>query len=219
MKLVFLSKTRQAGDACSFVFQPVEPVAWTAGQSIRLEIGGEERRFSIVSAPFEQNIAIATRLSDSRFKQLLANLSPSDVIDGYGIEGDFLWETGTSKHVLLASGIGITPYIPMFRQLHHDRRPIAARLVYANRDDEFVFGDELRKLAAGHPELKVDFLPGQRLGRGIIKKYAAELGRSTVYVSGPEAMVREVSEFLLAAGVPETRLRQDLFTGRAGWDG
>ncbi len=202
-----------------FVFGPAEPVDWIAGQSIRLEIGGEERRFSIVSAPFEQHIAIATRPSDSRFKQLLANLTPGDMIDGYGIEGDFLWEADNQKNILLASGIGITPYMSMLKQLHHDRRPISARLVYANRDEAFVFGDELRKLAAGQPELEVGFLSGQRLGRDIAMRLAAKLAGNTVYVSGPEAMVREVSEHLLAAGVPETRLRQDLFTGRAGWDG
>jgi ferredoxin-NADP reductase len=219
MKLHFIAKKREAGNAVSFAFQPAEPASWIAGQSIRLEINGHERRFSIASAPFEQAITIITRLSDSDFKQALDKLEPGAEIDGFNIEGTFVWENSPPQKVILASGIGITPYISMLRQLHHDKQTINALLIYANRDDQFICGDTLRHLSQTHALLNVVYLPGKRLSRSVIETYIASPARNLVYVSGPEAMVAEISLLLLDAGVNETLLKKDIFTGRAGWDG
>lgn len=219
MKLIFLSKRREVDDVYYFGFQPAEHVAWLAGQSIRLEIDGEERRFSIVSAPYEKNIAIATRISDSDFKQALMALHPKTEIDGFNIEGKFLWDETASKRILFASGVGITAYYPMLKQLAYEKQPLNATLVYANRDDQFLFGDELKRLQTKHPELSLEFLPGQRLSQKIIEKYRVELSQSLVYLSGPEAMVNEISPLLISAGVKENLLKRDIFTGRMGWGG
>ncbi len=218
MKLTFISKKHEIDNAYSFQFKPAEPLQWLAGQSIRLEINGQERRFSIVSAPYEKNIAIATRLSTSVFKQTLGGLRPGDEIDGYSVEGTFLWEKPVQKNFLFAGGVGITPYYSMLKQLSRDNRPLTARLVYANRDDHFLFGDELRQLNAEHPEFELEFLPGRRIDANAITRHAAELAHNLTYVSGPEAMVKETATLLLAAGSTEQTLKRDLFTGRQGWD-
>lgn len=217
MKFIFLSKKHEVGGVYSFVFRPAEPVRWIAGQSVRLEIGGHERRFSIVSAPYEQHIAITTRLSGSGFKQALDKLKPGMEIDGFNIEGTFVWQALPRQKVLLASGIGITPYISMFRQLHHDQQSINALLVYANRDDRFVFGDELRQLQHAHPELTIKFLPDTRLSQSIIETYIPNPTQSLVYLSGPEAMVTDMTPLLLKIGVNDPDLKRDIFTGRPDW--
>lgn len=218
MKLRFVAKQREVGDIYSFTFAPEQSLTWQAGQSIRLEIAGLERRFSIVNAPYEKNIAIATRLSGSDFKTALAALTPGDSIDGFNIEGTFVWQAAPQPHLLLASGVGITPYIAMFKQLAHDHQPLNAKLLYANRDEQFLFGQELKQLEREHPELKIEFLAGQRLSRQIIDEHTAELRHGLVYVSGPEAMVNGVTELLLDAGITPERLKQDIFTGRVGWE-
>lgn len=218
MKLTFLKTNHEVDDAYSFWFEPAKPLEWLAGQSIRLEIDGEERRFSIVSAPYEKNITIATRVSDSAFKRALASLEPGAIIDGYNIEGNFLWEQTTQKNIFFAGGVGITPYYSMLKQLSRDNRPLTVRLVYANRDDHFLFSDELRQLQAERSELEIEFLPARRIDADAIAKHVAELSKGVAYVSGPEAMVKETAALLLAAGTPEANIRRDSFTGRPGWE-
>jgi ferredoxin-NADP reductase len=213
MKLIFLSKKSEGGDAYSFVFKSVEPTEWLSGQSIRLEIDGHERRFSIVSAPFEQNIVIATRLGGSEFKNALNALKPGDQIDGYNIEGAFVWDEKASQRFLIAGGIGITAYYPMFKQLDHDQRAIEARLVYTSHDRNFLFKQELTQLQASHPEFKLELHAGSRFSKTIAEKHKQELLKSMVYISGPEAMVNAVHQTLLGVGVDENAIKRDLFTG------
>lgn len=218
MKLLFLSKRHELDTVYYFQFQPTEPVKWTAGQSIRLEIDGHERRFSIVSAPYEKHIAIATRISDSPFKHALAALESGDEIDGYNIEGTFVWDKSSTPKVLIAGGIGITAYLPMFKQVDHDNQPLEALLIYTNRDNNFLFGDELAQLRAAHSGLNVVLLTDQRLSSDTVQKYKAELSQSLVYLSGPETMVRDLTPLLLKAGVQQSSLKQDLFSGQPGWE-
>lgn len=222
MKLALLFKQQEADSIYSFWFEPLEPVTWIAGQSIRLEIatdfGMQERRFSIVSAPFEKNIAIATRISSSLFKQALASLPLGSEIDGHNIEGTFIWEEVPQKRMLLASGVGITPYFSMLKQRHYEGQPLEATLIYAARAGAILFGDELRELQAEHRKLELEFLPDERLSHDIIKKHQRRLAQSLVYLSGPQAMVDAIGPLLLDAGVDEKFLKRDSFTGRAGWE-
>lgn len=221
MKLTLLFKRQEVDTIYSFWFEPAEPVTWIAGQSIRLEIptdfGMQERRFSIVSAPYEKNIAIATRISNSLFKQALASLPLGSEIDGYNIEGTFVWEEAPQKRILLASGVGITPYFSMLKQRHYEKLPFEARLIYASQNETFLFGDELRELQVAHSGLELEFL-AQQLTHDIIKKNKHHLANSLVYLSGSETMINTIEPFLLDIGVKDTLLKRDIFTGRTGWE-
>lgn len=222
MKVMYRSRRPEAGGAMTFIFEPTEPISWTAGQSIKLELpagfASTERRFTIASAPYEKIIAITTRPSDSPFKRSLFALSPGTLVTAYGIEGSFIWGEDTAHRLFCASGIGITPYIALLRQRAHEGGRLDATLLYANRDDWFIFGDELTALAGHDPALSLRFSSGVRLSADLIVQAAAGHPGCLVYLSGPSAMIDEVSPFLISAGVDESRLRRDWFTGRPGWD-
>lgn len=219
MKLKYISKTSEIDDVVTFCFEALEPIDWIAGQSIRLEVpagyDSQERRFTIVSAPYQRQICITTRISDSLFKQALNKLAPEAVIDGYAVEGKFIWTDTPQERILCAGGIGITPYMSMFRQLHHDGKPIDATLLYAGRSDRLLFEDELKRLQAEQTGLSVVFLPQQRLSSDIIRHHSKSLKDSLVYLSGPAAMVDELSAKLSSVGFPPEQIKKDWFTG---WD-
>jgi ferredoxin-NADP reductase len=214
MQLVF-KKSQSEADASSFIFEPTEPLTWQAGQSIKIEVPGPygplEHRFSIASAPYEQDIMITTRLSGSPYKNSLAALKAGDIVDAHGLEGDFIWREGNVPHVFVAAGIGITPYRAMLLQRVYVGKPLHATLLYGSSKNEFLFKAELDQLAASHPELTISFID-RRLNADDIP------ANGLVYLSGPSAMVDELSAGLQARGMPKTRIIHDWFTGRFASD-
>lgn len=216
MKLKFINKIQESGDVWSFFFEPTEQVAWIAGQSIRLEIprktwGIEERRFTIASAPHEGHIQITTRTSSSDFKQLLLGLSPGDAINGANIEGNFVVKDWQDSKIFIAGGIGITPFRSMLAEAIHQNKSTHTTLYYSSRENSPTFVDELHTWAEQDKTLELKIMP-ERLTVAKATMPKDFLSRQ-VFISGPEAMVRELSRQAIDLGLPEEQLKADLFTG------
>lgn len=220
MKLTFSHRHQETDDIWSFSFTPAEPVAWIAGQAIKLEIndqyGPTERHFTISSAPFEKHITITTRITDSPYKQQLLKLQAGAEARGFNIEGGVTWREDPKPLLLIAAGIGITPYRAMLAQRAHDGQPLNATLIYGSTSQQLAFRGELDTWAASHPEFKPVYLTGQRLHIAFITQHAPDLADRLVYVTGPTAMVDEISAALQKHGVAQTRIVREWFTGRAG---
>ena len=148
-------------------------------------------------------------MTDSAFKQALNALQPGDEIEAHSIEGDFTWETDGSV-VLVAGGIGVTPYRSMLLDRAATGRPIAAHLLYFGRDENFAFRGEFDRLLETHPELRIDYIVGEPITPDAILVYAPEAAEKTTYLSGPEPMVDAIGDELQARGVV---LKQDWFPG------
>lgn len=220
MKLIFVGKEPEADGAVSFTFTPTEPLNWTAGQSIKIELPAgydtEERRFTIAAAPLETNVVITTRISNSDFKQALNTLLRGQEVIAYNVDGTFAWRESVHPHVFAANGIGITPFYSMLRQRHAEQKPLNATLLYATPRADFVLGKKLEDLAAAHPEFNVIFLPAQRLNAdAILPHWQAD---RLLYVSGSAQKVDELSTDLLTKNVPEEMLMRDWFNGSPLWD-
>lgn len=219
MKLIFSGKQAEAGGALSFRFRPVEPLTWIAGQSIKIELQAgydtEERRFTIAAAPYEKTITITTRISDSDFKQALNSLTPGDTAVAHNIGGTFVWQESPTPHFFAANSIGVTPFYAMLKQRAHDHKPLTATLLYTSRHSSFVYGAALQQLAAAHPEFTPIFFPNQQLSAGIILRHKPQ---GLTYLAGPSAVVDQVGDALLAAGLSDARLIRDWFNGRPDWD-
>lgn len=216
-KLKLLRTRPEAGNAKTFVFER-DGLDWVAGQYQKyvLPQAGSERKdnqrfFTISSAPTEKTINISTRVSDSAFKTVLNKLQPGDTIETYGPEGDFVWDKETKRPiVLVAAGIGVTPYRSMLLERAASKLPLNAALIYFNRDDEIPFLDEFKKLAAEHSEFKLLPIVGERVSAERILELAPQAKDGTLYLSGPEPMVETIGEELKKKGVI---LKQDWFPG------
>ncbi len=220
MKLRFVEKQHEGDDVWSFFFEPIEPLRWTAGQSIRLELprlsyGIDERRFSIASAPHEKHLRIATRQGQSSFKQNLFRLTDNALIDGYAVEGSFVWGKQRTHRLLMAGGIGITPFRAMLLEQAHRSKPIDASLIHTVSRTPPLFYTEFEELSRHDSSFK--YFPLQdRLVLGEQTTLPDIWLRSTVYVSGPSLMVDELGDALLQKGLPENKLKRDWFTGYHG---
>ena len=224
MKLKLVERQSLFADVETFYFEPKESIDWQSGQYMHYvfphqneDDRGEERWFTISSPPYEKHISITTRFTEkegSSFKRALKAMKIGDAIESDGPKGRFVITEPAKKTVLLAGGIGITPYHSMLLQMDHDGQAINADLLYANRDDNFVFGEELAALETKHPDLHIHkFVGERRIEVEDFKPYADDPAL-TIYLSGPEPMVENYAKTLKEKfGVAEERIMADDFPG------
>jgi len=223
MKLKLKDRKVQVKNVETFVFDSPEPIDFQPGQYMHYvfphpseDDRGEERWFTISAPPYEKNITITTRFTDekgSSFKKALKNMKTGDTIESDGPKGKFVIEDVSKKYVLVAGGIGITPYHSMLLQFDHDGNMPDIELLYANRDENFVFGDELAALEAKYSSLTIHKFVGNRhIEPSDLKPYADDQTK-IIYLSGPEPMIEDFEDCLQKMGVPQERLKIDFFPG------
>lgn len=186
---------------------------------------GLRRHISLVTSPTEHGVVgLATRLRDTAFKRTLAELEAGDEVQVEEPKGSFLLPEDTrADYVFVAGGIGITVFRSMLRYIADEGLPYRITLVYSNRDRESsAFLDELEELEARIEGLRVILTmtddPGwegetRRLDADVLGELVDGLDGKTFLVAGPPAMANAVAESLLAAGLPEERVRSDSFSG------
>ena len=223
MRLKFIEKKPEVPVVYSFIFEPDKMVSWQPGQYLHYELPhphaddrGVERWFTISAAPFEQHIMLTTRFDGERqstFKQALLKLEPGTEIEAGEPRGDFLLEPDAARHVLIAGGIGITPYRSQLLQLDHEGQQLNADLLYANRDENFVFGKVLESLQRKHPEFEiVKFVGDRRITPEDVKKYLPD-EKVIFYLSGPRPLVENYQHMLEDIDVTGERIKTDYFPG------
>jgi ferredoxin-NADP reductase len=224
-----------ARETVAFRFSRPAAFSFRAGQALDLSLLGADGQpdpslrhaFSIVSAPHESDLLVATRMRDSRFKKTLGSLRPGAAVELDGPFGSLVLAAQSVRPaVLIAGGIGITPFVSMLRERAHvgSSRPVS--LLYSNRRPvDAAFLDELRMRALQAPTFR--FVPtmteaeGQSGWSGHTRRIDAEFIRSAVadvlapiyYLVGPPAMVEGVRTSLLKLGVSEDDVRTEEFFG------
>ena len=215
-----------------FVFTSDEPVTFRPGQYMevtvphrRADSRGIRRVFSISAADSAAGtvsfgIKIPSKGSSS-FKRTFAELPPGSRIQATTVGGDFLLPSDPAEPLLMvAGGIGITPFISHLAAITGPA-PRDAVLVYAISDPEEVpYVDVLA--ASGLRVVLVapraprnlpngwEVLTG-RLDREVLADRVPDVAERHAYVSGPPAMVSDISAALRSLNAK--KVRTDAFTG------
>jgi ferredoxin-NADP reductase len=224
MQLTLVKKKEEVPGVESFIFKPAEPLSWKAGQFLHYALPhaapddrGQDRWFTIASAPFETTPMITTRFAPekgSTFKRALASLAPGSAIEVGGPEGDFIVEDIAQEYVFIAGGIGITPIHSILKQAYHDGTKLHATLLYSNRDANVPYKAELDTYATNNPNLVIHYITSpDRIDEASIRKFVPELDTPHFYVSGPEPMVKSLHDVITAMGVREDHIKLDDFPG------
>lgn len=224
MKLTLLEKKPETTNVISFIFKPENSVEWKPGQFFHYVLyhrptdeRGSDRWFTISAAPYEGHVQITTRFTpekSSTFKNALKDLKEGEIIEISDLDGDFTLDEPEKQHIFLAGGIGVTPFRSILKQLDHDGKPINVTLLYANRDQNIVFKEELEALAAKHSDFHIHYIfSPQHIDEAKIRELVPNLTEPIFYVSGPEPMVESLGETLKAMGIPEEHIKQDWFPG------
>ena len=188
---------------------------------MRLEIGEHARPFSIASGPERFYLEFATRRSESEFKRAFLALAPGDRVRIFGPRGRFFLEED-APGVLVAGGIGITPMRSMLQHAADTRLATPLTLVYASHDPtEIAFRADVDDLAQAVPELRVlytvsEATPGWqgltgRVDADLVAEGAVERPGAMYYAARPPAFVERVRDAVAVLGVPNERLRLEVF--------
>lgn len=224
MKLKFIEHKKEAGDALSFIFDPLEPFNWEAGQFLIYflphegeDIRGRQRFFTISSSPFEKHIMLSTRIfneNPSSFKKALMELTPGDEVEVKGPDGDFTLIEPEKNYIFIAGGIGITPFRSIIGQLDFEKKPINVTLLYANHTEDFFFKLYLEEIASRNANFKIHYIVSPKhIDEGAIKETVPNFSEPIFYVSGPEPMVEGFDNMLKGMGVKEENIKTDYFPG------
>jgi len=215
-------------DGQPFVFKPGQCIRITLLDPLYKDKKGHARDFSIASSPGEPSLMIATRMTGSAFKRSLADLPVGSSVRVNGPYGEFLLDVDPVRPaVLLAGGIGITPFRSMIKHAIEQHSPQRLTLVYCNRTpDDAAFLDELQDWEKGNANLRLIATmtqpqnPGKTwtgrtgyIGARFVKDQLREQTPSVYCVAGPPRFVSAVAEILAIAGVNESEIRTDEFFG------
>jgi len=222
MKLKLIQNREETKGVRTFIFEPEQPIDWQPGQYMHYVLDhanaddrGTERWFTIASAPFEKHIQITTRFDgeiESSFKKAMDAMEPGDSIEADGPKGSFILQEGEHHHVFIAGGIGITPYRSMIVQLAHDKQQPRIDLLYANKDDNFVFKEELEGLQAINSDFKILEFVDKRIAEPDLEKYFSDKS-AVFYLSGPRSMVESYEHLFADRGIEKTAVMTDYFPG------
>lgn len=223
MKLTLVKKMEEVPNVISFIFEGMN-FSWKAGQFLKYHLEDPNpderttnRYFTIATAPFEQKIMLTTRFDPadgSTFKKDLQNLQVGNSIDVEPPAGEFYIEDPNKQYVFIAGGIGVTPFRSILLDLDHNNLPINIQLLYANRNKDIVYKDELESLAKIHPSFKIHyFFDPQRIDEKAIRNLIANINVPVYYISGPKPMVQAMEKILKDMGIPEDHIKHDYFAG------
>lgn len=196
--------------------------------------GGEVRRsYSICSAVQDAKLRVAIKRSPGGVfsNWIIDNLKPGDVIDVMPPEGRFhvaLSATNAKHYAAFAVGSGITPIFSIVKTTLLAEPDSSFTLFYGNRaSSTIIFREELAELkdlfldrfnlihVMSREHQDVDLLNGRidaDKAEQLLRYFCRFESIDTVFLCGPQEMVDAVAERLKALGLPEARIKIELFT-------
>ena len=220
----------------AFHFEKPEGFAYTAGQfgdftlinPGETDSEGNIRSFSLASAPYQDELMVATRMRDTAFKRVLSAMEPGAEITLDAPSGSLTLHNNSSiPAVFLTGGIGITPVRSILLQAVHDKAPHRIVAFYSNRTPEdAAFLNELMELGKKDPNYTfvgtmTDMEKSCREWNGetgfittqMLVKYIGDLTRPIYYIAGPPAMVKAMRKTLSESGADVDNIRTEEFSG------
>lgn len=191
------------------------------------------RCFSVVSSPTDPNTLQFSMRVKGRYTTTMKKTAPGIKVRVRGPFGGFTIDPSRDKDiVMLAGGIGITPFISMIRTatITHSSTPITLFYSCASQDD-IPFLDELISLENTNPNFNVVFVISKpptdkvphktvetgRITPEIIDKTAyGTYSSKTFFICGPPPFMKGMTQILKDKGASDSRVITEAFSQGKG---
>ncbi len=231
-----LVKREVAEGTMEFSLKRPSGFEYQAGQTIDLTLinppetdaEGNTRTFSLVSAPQEPDLTIATRMRDSAFKRVVKDMPEGSELSVEGPFGSFLLhENANRPAVFLAGGIGITPFHSMIADATARSLPHKLFLFFSNRrPEDAAFLDDFVAFEKQNPHFTLvatmtDMEKSARTWDGeqgyidaaMLARHLPADAHAIYYLAGPQGMVTAMRTMLTESGVSNDDIRFEEFAG------
>jgi len=201
---------------------------------LRATIDGTEirRPYSICSAVQDGTLRIAIKRAQSGLfsNWAFAHLKPGSIVEAMPPSGRFgVPLSGTERHnyVAFAAGSGITPIFSIIKSTLIAEPESQFTLFYCNRSTSSVMlrnelGDLKDRFVSRFSVLHIltrerqesDLLNGRidySKCRDLLKRWVSAGNMDNAFICGPDSMREEVKAALLAEGLPDAKIRVELF--------
>ncbi len=211
-----------------FAFEPGQAIDVVLPEAASADAQDARHTFSIVAAPFEDELVVATRMRDSAFKRAIGSMPIGANLAIEGPTGSLTLHADRARAaVFIAGGIGITPFLSMLRQAAHDRLAQALVLLYSNRrPEDAAYLDELTTLEQRNGRFRciatMTSISSSKqawtgsigpIDEALLQRALDGLTGPVCYVAGPPGLVEAMRLTLGDVGVNDADIRSEEFYG------
>lgn len=236
---ILTQKIRVAANSVDFVFNPGKRLTYQPGQYMEwtlphdgIDNRGNRRYFTLASSPTEPTLRLGVKFNEpsSSYKKAMLGMTEQTRVVAAHVVGDFaLPKNPKRKLVLIAGGIGITPFRSMLKYLLDTGQQRDIVVLYAANSSRDIAYKEILEQARRELGITVIyFLTQPDIARGAsvmqragyinadaIKDTVPDYHDRTFYISGSHEMVTEVRRSLVNLGVNRRHIKVDYFPGYA----
>ena len=219
--ILFLERYKESENVYTFVFEKDKDITWKAGQHglfniTHKSIKNSIKPFTVATAPEEDTIKITTSIGDnpSEFKKALLELDKGMKLKLSGPVGGFYLKDN-SPTLLIAGGIGITPFRAILKQLEAEGNGIEKQihLLYMDSRNSFIYKAELDRIAK-NTSISVTYLDSRDdLHLEIDKFTGLYKNNGKYFIAGPKTMVNDISTYLQNNNISKRNIKKDAFFG------
>jgi ferredoxin-NADP reductase len=194
----------------------------------------QKHTFSIASSPTEKHIIRLGIRIIGPFTQGLLGLEVGDEILVHGPFGDFTFnEDKYLDLVMIAGGIGITPFYSTLKYAADHGLPNKLSLIYSARTIQgTAFFNEIRQLEMDNHNLRAMFsvtdekivpgkgLVGEKITASIMKEFIGPVQGKTFFICGPQKFMEAMKANLYGIGVDKSQIETEdfsMFTDNNFW--
>lgn len=218
-----------------FTYKAGQYMYWTLPELKYPDSRGNIRHFTLSSSPTEDFLSMTIRLrEESGYKKTFNEYRVGAEVIARGPEGVFLLEDErtTVPQVMIAGGIGITPFRSIAKYTTDKGLAVPIHIIYSNSiPEEIAFRKEFEELATKNPNLKVTHTitkpeegteswtgPTGRINEELIQKLTTDppaggLTTGIFWLCGPPPMVSALEEVLEKMQISPERIKAEKFTG------
>ena len=215
-KITLKEKIHEYDDVYTFVFTPSKKAIYQPGDAIHLRVdtmkegpGRRAKKMSFASSPNNTDIIFSMRIREaSAYKKALGLLKVGEETSVFKSNGSFHLPTDEKHVVMLAAGVGITPFVSILSSLEDVQQDI--KLIYVSGKD-FLFQDILTNPAFNQLKVSRDEF------RESLLETTKDADNSFYMISGGEGFIKDSLAILLDEGIDESRILLDQFTGYENW--
>lgn len=221
-----------ARDLLALFFERPKDFSFRAGQFVQFHIPLPKdtglpfvlRSYSIASPPDDPSLEFCVKLlPNGKASNHFLHMEIGETIPIEGPRGRFTMNEEADEHIFIATGAGLAPVMSMLRdktgKKTYHLSPIPYHLIFGVRSKEDLFWvDRLKKMAADYPPFSFDITLSQpdESWDGLRGRVTAHLtppfSTSTAYyLCGSLEMVKDVRHMLTEGGVPNEKIRFEIF--------